>query len=122
MAIELAGIGCTNATRPSSVRREKGSRNFTEAANHLAIGFTEVGIKFFEGVIDGAIEDGLAAMREERARRRDCHFRHRAGWRDRFEVTEVLDHRMARERAELCRRTVRERFRLAALKTFDVRR
>ena len=95
---------------------------FTKAANHLAIGFAEIGIKFFEG--DRRRSHRGWSCRDARGTRSAPGLSFSAPCRL---ARPISDNGSARSSdgprtCRVCRRTVRERFRLAALKTFDVRR
>ena len=119
---ELPLLGIDQNDHVDFVKLQIAAAGVAEGAHDLAIGFAQVGVELFERIVDRSVEDRLAAMREKGARRRDRHLRHGAGRRHRFEIAEMIDHRVAGERAELRGRPMRQRLRLTALKAFDVRR
>src|ERR1700678_3764221 len=93
-----------------------------EGAHDLPVGLAQIRIEVLEGIVHRAVENGLAAMRQEGARRRNGHLRDRTRSGDGLEITEMLDHRVAGERSKPRRRPVRQSPRLAALEALDVRR
>jgi hypothetical protein len=94
---ELPLLGVDEHDHVDFVELQITAAGFAERANDLAIGFAQIGIKLLERPIHRSVKDSLSAVREERARCWDRHLRHRAGWRHRFEIAEMIDHRMAGE-------------------------
>ena len=119
---ELPLLGIDQNDHIDFVELQITATGVAERTHDLAISFAQVSVELLERIIDRSVEDCLAAMRQECARRRNCHLWHGAGRRHRLEITEMIDHRVAGERTEPRGRPMRQGLRLTALKAFDVRR